>query len=268
MPKSYDVIGCKEKSIAIVEIKEDEVNREKEIAERIMAGNKNIKTVISKGSPRKGDFRIRDYKVIAGDRNTEVLHKEHGYSIFVDPTKAYFSSREGTERQWIAKQVNPKQTVMVMFAGVGPYAIAIAKGQPEVEKVIAVEINPEAVEYMKRNVRINKLSHKIKPILGDVKTGCVPWYGRCDHVVMPLPLSADDFLDVAVSCLNKDGDGIVHFYSHGNKADGDVFESAFKKVDERLKSLSIKYKIIDKRIVLPYAPGQFKVCIEFRIDKK
>jgi tRNA (guanine37-N1)-methyltransferase len=266
MSKSYDVIGSKEKSVAIVEIREDEKGREKDIAEAIMSQYKNVKSVISKGSSRQGEFRTREYKVIAGDKDTEVLHKEHGYSIRIDPTKSYFSSREGTERQRIAKQIEPNQTIMMMFAGVGPYAIAIAKAQPDVKKVIAVEINPDAVEYMRHNIRINKLSHKIKPVLGDVRSSCKSWYDKCDHVIMPLPLSAEEFLDIAVACLAKDG--IIHFYSHGNKADGDIFAAAISKIDERLKKLSIEYKIIDKRIVLPYAPGQFKVCIEFKVDKK
>jgi len=263
MSKSFDIIGSKEKSVAIVEISEEEGNREKEIANKIMKENKSVKSVLKKESHRKGDYRTRRYAILAGDENTEVVHREHGYFLKLDPQKVYFSSREGTERQRIANCVEPGELVMVMFAGVGPYAIAIAKTQPDVKKIISVEINPIAVEYMKHNIRINRLSHKVVPALGDVREICKKWYGECDRILMPLPLGAESFLDIAVKCA-KIG-ATIHFYGWGNKADGDVFLAAEKSVNKSLKKMGRKYKIIKKRVVLPYAPGRFKVCIEFNV---
>jgi len=260
MARSFDVIGSKEKSVAIVEIKEDNAD-EKQIAEEIIQKNKNVKSVLKKESSREGEFRTREYTLIAGDADTEVVHKEHGYFIIVDPQKAYFSTREGTERQRIASQINPGEVVMVMFAGVGPYAIAIGKMQPDVKKVVAIEINPDAVEYMKQNVRVNKLSHKVIVVLGDVRDAAEKWYGKCDHVVMPLPLSADEFLDVAIKCVKKEG--VIHFYSRGDKANGDIYDATKKIIAGKLEG--DEYEIIDERIVLPYAPGKFKVCIEFKV---
>jgi tRNA (guanine37-N1)-methyltransferase len=261
MSRSFDVLGSKEKAVAIVEIHDEEKDREKEIAEEITKKQKSVKSVLKKESMREGDYRTRKYKLIAGDKNTEVLHKEYGYALKLDPQKAYFSVRESTERQHIARQVEAGELVMVMFAGVGPYAIAIAKSKPGVEKIIAVEINPDAVEYMKHNIRINKLSHKIIPVLGDVRTACKKWYGKCDRVVMPLPLGAEDFLDIAVKCTKSDG--TIHFYSWGDK--GSLYDAAEKAIDESLKNLNREYKITGRRIVLPYAPGRYKVCVEFKV---
>lgn len=258
---SFDVLGSREKSVAIVEITEDKVEKEKEIAELIMSENKNIKSVLRKDSSREGEYRTRSYTLIAGNEDTEITHKEHGYSLRLDPRKTYFSVREGTERQRIASKVKEGETVMVMFAGVGPYAIAIAKKQPDVEKVIAIEINEPAVEYMKTNVRINKLSHKIIPILGDVKEKCEKWYGKCDRIIMPLPMSAEDFLEDAVKCA-KPG-AIIHFYTKGNK--DDLYSEAERLISERLKKTSTEYKIMDRRIVLPYSPKTYKVCVEVKV---
>ncbi len=261
MPRSFDIIGSKEKSVAIVEIRKS--MKEKEIAKEIMAKNKNVKSVLKKESPREGKFRTRKYKLIAGDKNTEVIHKEHGYSLKLDPQKTYFSVREGTERQRVASQVKPRELVMVMFAGIGPYAVAIAKKQPKVKKIIAVEINPESVKYMKYNIRVNKFSHKISPVLGNVRDVCKKWYKKCDRIVMPLPLDAEDFLDIAIKCAKKKT--TVHFYAWGNKADGDIYEDAKKAIARQMKKLGVAYKVVNKRIVLPYAPGKFKVCIEFKV---
>ncbi len=259
---SFDIIGSKDKAVAIIEIRDDSEDEYK-IAKKIMKENKNVKSVLRKLSGREGEYRTREYSVVVGNPNTEVVHKEYGYSIKIDPQKTYFSVREGPERQKIAKQVKPGQIVMVMFAGVGPYAIAIAKNQPGVEKVIGIDINPDAIGYMKENVRINKLSHKIIPILGDVKTETGTWYGKCDHIVMPLPLKAADFLDVALKCSKKGS--VIHLYGKGNKLDGDVFSESRQEIKYRMGELGADYEIVNERIVLPYAPGRFKVCIEFKV---
>lgn len=261
MSKSFDIIGSKEKAVAIVEISEDEKDREGEIAEDIIKKHKSVKSVLKKESGREGDYRTRRYELIAGDKNTEVLHKEHGYALKLDPQKVYFSPREGTERQKIAAQVKPKEVVMVMFAGVGPFAVSIAKKQPEVEKIIATEINPDAVDYMKHNIRVNKLSHKIVPVLGDVRKACEKWYGKCNRVVMPLPLGAESFLGIAIKCLRWKG--FIHFYNWGKEPD--PFSNAIDLVDKNLKKANKKYEIIGKRVVLPYAPRKYKVCVDVKI---
>lgn len=264
IPSSYDIIGSKEKCVAIVEIPEGMKGKEKEIAQEIMKKHKNVVSVLAKESARDGELRLRKYKLIAGDEDTEVLHKEHGYMLRLDPQKTYFSAREGTERQRIASQVKPGEVVIVMFSGIAPFPVAICKKQPDVEKVIAVELNEEAVEYAKTNIRINKLAHKIKSVQGDVRKACEPWYGKCDRIVMPLPKGADKFLDIAIKCA-KPG-ATIHFYSWGEK--GRLYENAEKAIDERFKSFPIKYKITDKRVVLPYSPGWYKVCVEIKVSRK
>lgn len=259
VPSSFDIIGSREKAVAIVELPEGANG--KEVAEAIFEKHKNVKSVLQKTSKREGEFRTRTYKLLAGDADTEVVHKEYGFMIKVDPQKVYFSPRESTERQRIANQVKPNEVVMVMFSGVAPFAITIAKGQPDLERVIAVEMNPEAVKYADENIRINKLSHKILSLEGDVRKECVKWYGRCDRVVMPLPMGAEDFLEIAVNCLKDTG--VIHFYSWGEEPK--IFANAEKLIDEKLKKMGRKYKITDKRVVLPYSPKRYKVCLDLEV---
>jgi tRNA (guanine37-N1)-methyltransferase len=199
---------------------------------------------------------------LIGDKNTEVTHIEYGCSLKVDPTKAYFSSREGTERIRIASLVKPNETVMLMFAGIGAYGVLISKKQPKVGKVIAIEMNPMAYEYMKENMRINKISHKIIPILGDVKERCNEWFDRCDRVIMPLPHEAINFLEIAINCL-KNRNGIIHLYliEKENEVDKKV-----KELSENLKKTlnkKIKYNI---NKVLPYSPWTKKYCVDLELS--
>ena len=257
VPRGYDLIG----HIAILEIPEQFSKKKKLIAKALLEVHKNIKTVLEKASERKGEFRVRKYKFIAGERKFETVHKEYGCKFKLNPTKVYFSPRELTERQKIAEQVKPKETVMVMFAGIGPYAIQIAKKQPLV-KIVAVEVNPAGVKYMKENVRINKVGDKIIPVLGDVREKCKKWYGKCDRIVMPLPLGSDGFLDIAVKCLKKKG-GIIHFYNWGDEED--PYFNALNLLQENFKIFKRKFKVLNERKVLPYSPKKWKVCIDLKV---
>ena len=209
LPSSYDIIGSREKAVAIVEIPEEFKKNEKEIAQEILDRHKNIKSILKKLSERKGTFRTRKLKLLLGDKNTEVIHKEYGCRFKLEPRKVYFSGREGTERLRIANQIKPKETIMLMFAGVGVYGIIITKKQPRV-KIISIEINPLAFKYMKENIRLNKVGDKIIPILGDVRKKCEDWYDKCNRVIMPLPHEAWKFLDLAFKCLKSRGH--IHMY--------------------------------------------------------
>ncbi|MEM7825657.1 MAG: class I SAM-dependent methyltransferase family protein [Candidatus Aenigmatarchaeota archaeon] len=262
LPSSFDIVGSREKAIAIVEIPEELKDKQEIIAKTIMKLHKNIKTVLKKASERKGKERIREYELIAGDANTEVIHKEYGYFIKLDPQKVYFSPREATERQRIAEQVKAGENVLVMFSGVCPYPLAIFKKQPKVGKVVGIEINPEAHKYAEENVKLNKAEKKILPILGDVKKVCPENYGKFDRVVMPLPLGAESFLDIAIKCLRLEG-GIIHFYSWGNE--NDLYARALKLIERNAKKLKKKFEVLDKRKVLPYKPKTYKVCIDFKV---
>jgi len=219
--------------------------------------NKSVKTVLRKCTERKGVLRLREFEVLAGDTNTEVIHREFGYLLKLDPQKVYFSPREGTERLRIAKLVKPGEIVLVMFSGVAPFCIAIAKNQPFVEKIYGIEINEVAHRYAEENVRINKLSHKITLIHGDVRDVCKNFKKNFDRIVMPLPLGSDSFLDVASSCIKQGG--VIHFYSWG--LEEDPYRNALEAMERNFKN----YKVLDKRLVLPYGPRKWKVCVDVQV---
>ncbi|MCS7094045.1 MAG: class I SAM-dependent methyltransferase family protein [Candidatus Aenigmarchaeota archaeon] len=259
-PHSFDVIG----HIAIIEFPFEKSEEEKvEIAKLIMSLNKNIRTVLEKVSERKGIYRIRNYKFLAGEKNTETTHKEYGCIFTLDPTKVYFSPRELTERQRIAEKVKDGEEVLVMFSGVAPYPIQIVKKRPNVKKVVAIEINPIAVEYARKNVRINKMGDKIQIIEGDVRDLKPEFFDRFDRIVMPLPLGAENFLDIAVRYIKNRG--TIHFYNWG--AEPNIFENGEKLIAESFNKMGVKYKILEKRKVLPYGPRKWKVCFDLMIEK-
>ena len=257
---SYDIIGSREKAVAIVEVAEEFKKKEKEIAQEILARHKNVKSILKKISERKGTFRIRELKLLLGEKNTEVVHKESGCRFKLDPRKVYFSGREGTERLRIANQVKPKETIMLMFAGIGVYGIIIAKKQPQVNEIISIEINPLAFEYMKENISLNKVGNKITPILGDVREICKDWYGKCDRVIMPLPHEAWKSLDLAFKCLKSHD----HIHMYVIEREDNIQEKVKTIIDKFSKKIQrkISYKI---NKTLPYAPRTYKYCVDIKI---
>lgn len=252
---AYDIIGNKEKSIALLGVS---VKNPKKVAKEIIKRHKAVKSVLKKLSERKDTFRLYPCKLIAGNKNTEVIHKEYGCFFKLDPQKAYFSPRESTERQRIAEMVNPREEVLVMFSGVCPYPIAIAKKQTLVSKIYAVELNPAAHKYALENIKLNHLEKKIIPILKDVRK--TEEIGKIDRIIMPLVEKAIDYLDIAFNHSKKGT--IIHLYGLSKEGKFKDLEGKVKKVAEICR---IKYKIINRQDVLPYAPQIRKVRLDIKV---
>jgi tRNA (guanine37-N1)-methyltransferase len=258
VPSSFDIIGSREKAVAIIEIPNKLKCKEKTIANALMKQHKNIKTVIGKESPRKGIYRTRKMKIIKGIKNTEVVHNESGCRFLLDPRKVYFSPREGTERMRIAEKVKNKEIIMIFFAGAGPFAVVIGK-KSKPKRIIGIEINPIAVKYFKENVVLNKLGN-VEIIKGDVKKQAQKFYKKCDRVLMPLPESAENYLEEAINCIKK---GIVHFYYF---CEENKINEKKRRISSAARKLKRKIKIISINKVLPYGPRIWKYRIDFTVS--
>lgn len=245
---AFDIIG----NVAVIEDGREELRE-------ILKRHPHIKTVLKKGGKRKGKLRLRKFKKLYG-KETVTTHLEHGCKFRLDVAKCYFSPRESTERQRIAGQVKKGENVLVMFGGIGPYAIAIARKKPGVNKVYCVELNRTACKYMRENIELNRLKYIVEPVCGDVGKAC-PGLKGMDRVVMPLPKGAYKYLALAIKCTKKGG--VVHFYYWGKLED--VFQGAGELVKKECRRLKRRFRVLNKRRVLPYGPGVWKVCIEFRV---
>ncbi len=256
---SFDIIG----DIAIVEIPDELGPKEKEIGEALLKVHKNVKTVLKKLGPMEGEFRVRRLGFLAGEDRTETTYRENGVPMRLDVAKVYFSVRLASERKRIAELVEPAERVLVLFAGVGPFALAIAKKRPDAH-ITAVEINPDAVRYMKENITLNRF-RGIEPLQGDARDAVrsLP-AGSFDRVVMPLPKSAEEFLDVAFAAL-KDG-GVVHFYTLADASD--PFGEAMEKAVLKAEKSGVSVEIQSQRIVRPYSPLVVQVVLDLLIRKK
>lgn len=252
---SYEIIG----DIALLEDSDHSAAESKKIADAILATMPHIKTVLKALTPVIGEFRVREFEVVAGEPKTETVHKEYGCRYKVDLAKAYFTPRLSTERSRVLSGIKEGDTVVDMFAGVGPYSVLIAKrGKPA--KVIAIDKNPEAVRYLRANVALNAVKNLVA-IEGDAREEAVRFAGIADHVIMNLPHNAYEFLDSAV-LLVKPG-GVLHYY--GITPEEDLYDSSLELIREAAKKAGRGIEVLETRAVRSYAPHQYNICIEVRV---
>ena len=196
-----------------------------------------------------------------GDPDTEVIHKESGCRFKLDPRVTYFSTRESSERERICKQITSPEEVLVMFSGVGPFPICIAKHN-QGTRCVAIELNEDAHRYCLENIRLNKLDDRVTAIQGDVRDVCPSLDTRFDRVLTPLPKGAHLFLDVTIPMV-KSG-GVLHFYHWA--PDDDPYSDAFKLVEDAASEYGRKCEFTGGVRVAKYSPRVSKVRIDVSID--
>jgi tRNA (guanine37-N1)-methyltransferase len=207
VPQAFDIIG----DIVVIDIQPQLKPYQNLIGEAILQTQKNTKTVLSKAGDIGGVFRVRDYTFIAGEHKTRTIHKEFGCQYYVDIAKAYFSPRLSHEHQRVASLVADGETVVDLFAGVGPFSVLIGKRNPAA-KVYAVDLNPDAIELLKVNVKVNRVENNVSPILADAREiASTRLKCSADRVIMNLPETAIDFVNAACNAIKPLG-GVAHFY--------------------------------------------------------
>ncbi len=255
IPSSYDIVG----DILIIEIP-DKLKNQKQIANKLLKLHKNVKTVVKKSGIHKGKYRLQKYTYLAGQRKKETEYKENKVRLKLNIEKLYFSPRLATERLRIAKQVKKGETVLVTFSGVAPYPLVIAKNaQPK--KVYGIEINPAAHKYALENLKLNKVDN-IKLFKGDVRKVLPKINKKFDRIAMPLPKGAEDYLDLALKSIKRNG--IIHFYDF--QEEKDIPQKSIEKIAQACKKQKKKFKILKVVKCGQYSPRKYRICVDFRIS--
>ncbi len=252
---SYDMVG----DIAIIEIPAELEKKEKIIAKTLLNLHKNINVVVKKAGIHKGIYRIQKMFILAGKDRKETVHKENNVEIKLDIEKVYFSVRLSTERKRIMKQIKKGEEVLVMFSGVAPYCLVIAKNT-DVKEVYGVEINPAAHAYAEENIKLNKLEGKVKLYNGDVRMVVPRLRKKFDRILMPLPKEGEGFLDIALKAAKKDGR--IHFYDFEHEKDIDL---AKEKVKEACRKLKKRCRILRTVKCGQVGPREYRLCVDFKV---
>ncbi len=293
---AYDVLG----NIALVKFsRETKLKDKKQFANKILKDNKSIKTVLEKTKKFKGRLRKQETKHIAGEKTKEVLYKENNCIFRFNLDCCYFSPRLSNERKEIASKIKKDDEVLVMFAGVAPFPIVIAKNSKAT--VYSNEINREANKYTKLNIELNKLKDRVFLLPGDVKKVAkkIATYSRSqinnnlmkkhksttqnsdfslinkkfratlergkspnkfDVIVMPRPKLKDTFLKQAFS-LSKKNTRI--FYYDFCKVDEK--NQILEKIKSEAKKAKKKIKILQTKTAGEIAPYEIRIRVDFKV---
>jgi tRNA (guanine37-N1)-methyltransferase len=256
LPRAIEFVG----DIAIVEIPPELDAHKDVVGKAILEAHKNVKTVLAKAGAVSGVHRVRKFDVIAGEPKTATVHKEHGCQYHVDLARVYFSARLSHEHKRVASLVMDGETVIDMFAGVGPFSILIAKTHERV-KVYAIDVNSHAIELLRKNVKLNRVESRVHPLLGDARQIInEKFLGVADRVIMNLPEKAIEFIDAACESLKPEG-GVVHFYSFVNAKNS--LEGVKIRFIETVEKFGREVKkILFSRFVRETAPYEWQVVLD------
>jgi len=248
-----DVVG----DIAIIRLGDFSASEKREVARALLKELKSVRVVMEQEGGIEGEYRLRKVKHLAGERRTLTVHRENGCAFKVDVAKCYFSPRLSTERLRIADLVKPKERVLNMFAGVGPFSIPIAKLRGA--RVTSCELNGFAARLHVENDRLNKVEGLVEVIAGDAMDLPEVTKPGFDRVLMPLPSEADKFLPTALKLAKKGG--TVHYYRHVLGEDEEEAAAALRDELSGLLPKRTKYRV---RRVREVGPRWVEMAAEIR----
>lgn len=244
--------------IAIVRLPELSAAEKRRLARVLRKEVKNLKCVYEQEGGIEGEFRLRKLKHLVGEKRTLTLHRENGCVFRVDIARCYFSPRLSTERLAIAGQVTPRERVLNMFAGVGPFSIAIAKTAGAT--VTSCEINEYACDLHEENNRLNKVQDKVHVIRGDAAELPAREETRFDRVLMPHPSQADKFLPTALKMAKRGA--VINYYRH---VLGKSEDEASARLIEELSGLVPPRTHVATRRVREVGPRWLEMAADLRL---
>ncbi|EYC29007.1 hypothetical protein Y032_0007g3541 [Ancylostoma ceylanicum] len=218
LPKELDFSSYSQAGhIVHVNLRENLLPFKKVIGQILLEKVGKCRTVVNKIDGITNEFRNFELDLLAGEDNyvTEVI--EGGVRYKLDFSKVFWNSRLSHEHERVVKMFDSRSLVYDACAGVGPFVLpALKKGR--INRVLANDLNPESVKWLKDNASLNKISpdridiHNLDaadfirgPVADDLYKKVTCTEAEQDHpsgayVMMNLPAYAVNFLP-AFRCM-------------------------------------------------------------------
>ncbi|XP_027698731.1 tRNA (guanine(37)-N1)-methyltransferase isoform X1 [Vombatus ursinus] len=264
--------------IAHLNLRDHQLPFKQLIGQVIIDKNQGITSVVNKVNTIDSIYRNFQMEVLSGEENMITKVRENNYTYEFDFSKVYWNPRLSTEHNRITELLKPGDVLFDVFAGVGPFAIPVAKKDC---MVFANDLNPESHKWLFHNCKLNKVDQKVKifnldgkdflqgPVREELmKLARQPSKERKPsvHIVMNLPAMAIELLSTFHSLLDGQSKSrellpIVHCYSF-SKADDptkDVQQRAEALLGASLKGCSSVH------LVRNVAPNKEMICITFQV---
>jgi len=198
-PGSWAVIGT------VVLVDPGDAPRPAEVGEALLAIHGGADTVLARHGV-DGPHREPDVSVLAGEGDTETVHREHGTEYALDLARVMFSPGNKAERARMGEVVATGERALDAFAGVGYFALPMARAGA---RVTAVERNPAAFEYLLENAVRNGVTDRVRAYRGDCREVTPALEGGFDRAVLG-HYEAHEFLDAVLPAVAPGGRVHLH----------------------------------------------------------
>lgn len=256
LPHGYQIIG----KILLIKLKPSLHKHKKIIGKAILELFPYVHTVCLIKNITTVERKPK-VEIIAGCKNTQTLHKEHGCQFLIDVSKVMWSQGNKEERMRLTELVKTKEIVVDMFAGIGYFSIFIAK-YCKPRKIYAIDINPDAIEYLRKNVWMNDVESGIEVLQGDCRKFANLLESTADRIIMGYLFDTEKFLPYALKIAKNKA------YIHLHRT---VKIEEIWKVKKRIigigKKNKCKIKILKVVKVKSYAPKIWHVVFDLKMNR-
>jgi tRNA wybutosine-synthesizing protein 2 len=257
LPHGYQIIG----KVLLIKLKPALLKHKKVIGETILDLFPYVHAVCLIKEIKNVERKPK-VEIIAGCKNTQTLHKEQGCQFLIDVSKLMWSQGNKEERVRMIKLVKHNETIVDMFAGIGYFSIFIAK-YSNPKKIYAIDINPEAIEYLRKNAWLNDVENKIEILQGDCKRFARPLENTANRIIMGYLFETEKFLPSALRIAKNNC--VIHFH---RTVKIEEIEKIKKKIVDIGKKNDCQIKISKVIKVKSYAPKIWHVAFDLKIKKR
>ncbi len=206
LPRRWKRVG----GVGILELKTELLPWRQQIGKIYLSYLPELKTIAFKAGTANKTERIPEFEILAGEQKSVTLHKELGCKFWIDAIKLTFSNGNHAERKRMTIVSKQNEQVIDMFACVGNLSLPLAVHN-KTTKIVGIEINPYAYEFLEKNIQANKLIKRYKAILGDNRTKTPKNWA--DRVIMGYFTIDEAQFTAALESLKQTHGGIIH--AHG-----------------------------------------------------
>ena len=251
VPGGFETVG----DIAHMNLSDAQMPYKNVIGQAILDKNQQLRTVVTKIGIIEATYRFYNLECIAGEPRYDTVQVEDKVRIGLDVSTVYWSSKLATERTRMVNEfLKDGEVLCDMFCGVGPLVMRAAAKRPKMLS-LANDLNPEAVEFLKKNIKMNKVEKRVLPFNMDArkflrmcvdssdqsseKANIPKQFLKFHHCYMNLPMDAFEFLDCFVGAfrnadkeiwMNKDGQfelPLIHVYGFTTEKEPEAAKQFF-----------------------------------------
>ncbi|KAG9336621.1 hypothetical protein JZ751_002968 [Albula glossodonta] len=263
--------------IAHLNLREHQLPYRNLIGQVIMDKNPGLTCVVNKTNTIDSTYRNFQMEVLAGDGNMVAKVRENGVVYEFDFSKVYWNPRLSTEHSRVVGLLQPGDTVLDVFAGVGPFAIPAARRGC---RVLANDLNPESHRWLLHNCKLNKVDQKVQAfnldgrafIRGPLKEEllALPGGTATVHIVMNLPALALEFLDafrgLLDQCQSPNTGSLPQVHCYGFSKQDDPHKDV---MDKASASLGVPLEgRCSVHLVRNVAPNKEMMCVSFTLPNE